>query len=174
MSNNWEDLREQFFEDYPGLYRKWQVRYAEFVEQGMAEWDAAAASDNIVGIGPEDSRVQRWLGKKGVVLDDEEVPPGTTEESKSTTDVKNVRWVADNLSNMQAKPSSAPSPTAWNMLVFARTNPTQTAKFWSDLYKPIMLPAKKDLENTSRDLEDEERLLGIIDQVRKMAEKELA
>lgn len=174
MSNNWEDLRDQFFEDYPGLRRKWQVRYAEFIEQGMEDWDAKEASDAIIGVGPDDSRVQKWMSKRGVVIGDEGAPPGPPEESKGTTDVKNVRWVAENLSNMQANPSSAPSPTAWNMLVFARTNPTQAAKFWSDLYKPIMLPAKKDLENTSRDLEDEERLLGIIDQVRKMAEKELA
>lgn len=170
MSNNWDGLREMFFESYPGLHRKWKTHFYDLVEQGMDEPDARDAADDLVGVGPDDSRVQKWMLKNGVVPDDEGSSQGTPEESKGTTDVKNVRWVAENLSNMKVTPASAPSPTAWNMLVFARTNPSQTAKFWSDLYKPIMLPAKKDLENTSRDLEDEERLMHIIDQVRKMAE----
>ena len=168
--DNWDGLRDMFFESYPGLKRKWQARYADLIEAGMEEKDAKDGSDEMVGIGPNDSRVQKWMMKHGLVPDDEGPPSQGAEEAKGATDVKNVRWVAENLSNMNASPSSAPSLSAWNMLVFARTNPTQTAKFWSDLYKPIMLPAKKDLENTSRDLEDEERLLHIIDQVKRMAE----
>ena len=133
MSNNWDGLREMFFESYSGLHRKWKTHFYDLVEQGMDEADARDAADDLVGVGPDDSRVKKWMLKNGVVPDDEGSPPRTPEESKGTTDVKNVRWVAENLSNLKVTPASSPSPTAWNMLVFARTNPSQTAKFWSDL-----------------------------------------
>ena len=58
------------------------------------------------------------------------------------------------------------------MLIWARASATNTGKFWGELYKPIMLPAKKDLETTGRQIEDEERLLAIVEQVKNMAIKE--
>jgi len=171
MAGNWDGLRDMFLEGYPGVRRRWQARYADLIESGMDDADAKDAADDFAGISPNDERVTKWMARTGLVPDDGGAAPAGPDESGGATDVKNVRWVAENLSNPSVTPSSAPSLSAWNMLVFARTNPTQTAKFWSDLYKPIMLPAKKDLENTSRDLEDEERLMHIIDQVQKMAEE---
>ena len=158
-----------FLQEYGGLRRKWQAHYSQLIENGMEEDDAADGADEMIGIGLEDIRVKNFLLKKGLVPDEE--APQADESKGQASDVKNVRWGAENLSNMEASPKTAASPTAWNMLVFARSTTANTAKFWSDLYKPIMLPAKKDLETTSRHVEDEERLLGIIDQVRQMAVK---
>ena len=165
--SNWSGLRTMFLQEYGGLRRKWQSHFAQLVENGMEEDDAADGADEMIGIGLEDVRVKNFLLKKGMVPDEE--APKADESKGQASDVKNVRWVADNLSNPDAAPKTAPSPTAWNMLVFARSTSTNTAKFWSDLFKPIMLPAKKDLESTSRHVEDEDRLLGIIDQVKHMA-----
>lgn len=164
---NWPLLRDQFLSEHATLAKRWETAKSQMFSAGMSDDDACDAADEIVGIGPEAERVIKWQAKSGwtpVEPDTQTAEP----DGKGATDVRNVRWVAENLTNPLATAESAPSLSAWNMLVFARGSAQNTAKFYSDLYRPIMLPAKKDLENTSRDLEDEERLMNIIEQVRKM------
>jgi hypothetical protein len=166
----WPVLREKFLADNPRMAQRWDAAKAKMFSAGMSDEEAALAADDICHISSECERVVNWQRRTGWTP----TPAGHVEDSdepegKQASDVRNVRWVAENLTNPEASPASAPSLSAWNMLHFARGSAANTAKFYSDLYRPIMLPGKRDLETTAKEIEDEERLIRVIEQVRKMA-----
>ena len=172
--SNWNQIRDIYLEAHPAVKKRWEAVHAHLASDGMKPKDSREGADEAVGIGPEAESVIQWRRKTGWSVDPPESDAPAAEDGGGATDVRNVRWVAENLTNPNAEARDAPSLSAWNMLVFARSSPTNTGKFWSDLYKPIMLPAKKDLETTSRDIEDEERLLSVIAQVKAIAAKAVA
>jgi len=170
--SQWRQIRPLFLDDYPAVRRRWQSSHAQLRENGMEPIDAEDGADEMVGIGINDPRVDKWLKRTGWTPETPAAEPPSGESGEGATDVRNVRWVAENLTNPKAEAKNAPSLTSWNMMIWARASATNTGKFWSELYKPIMLPAKKDLETTGRQIEDEERLLGIVQQVKNMAIKD--
>lgn len=172
--SNWNQIRDIYLEAHPAVKKRWDAIHANLLDQGMGPKDSREGADEAVGIGPGTDSVKKWQHETGWTPATPEAAAPAADDGGGATDVRNVRWVAENLTNPNAKAEDAPSLSAWNMLVFARSSPTNTGKFWSDLYKPIMLPAKKDLESTSRDIEDEERLLSVIAQVKAIAAKAVA
>lgn len=170
--SQWSQIRPLFLGDYPAVRRRWQSSFTQLRENGMEKIDAEDGADEMVGINLNDPRVDKWLTKTGWTPESPAAEPHGGESGEGATDVRNVRWVAENLTNPKAAANTSPSLTSWNMLIWARASATNTGKFWGELYKPIMLPAKKDLETTGRQIEDEERLLAIVEQVKNMAIKE--
>ena len=84
----------------------------------------------------------------------------------ASNDVSNVKWVADNLPNDGATREDAPSTAAWGMLCWARRNPDQ---FYTQIFKQIVIPTKREIEEASDAADDEERLIGALDRVRAIA-----
>lgn len=122
-----------------------------------------------------------WKEKKAKTKEEnqakqgESLPPPTAPLEQETAprggfvasnDVSNVKWVAENLPNEDAQRSEAPSTAAWGMLCWARRNPDQ---FYTQIYKQVVIPSKREIEEANDAADDEERLIGALDRVRKIA-----
>jgi len=86
--------------------------------------------------------------------------------SIASNDVSNVKWVAENLPNDEASREDAPSAAAWGMLCWARRNPDQ---FYTQIFKQVVIPTKREIEDASDAAEDEDRLIGALERVRVIA-----
>lgn len=95
-----------------------------------------------------------------------EVEPPPRGSLIASNDVSNVKWVAENLPNEDAEKGDAPSVAAWGMLCWARRNPDQ---FYTQIYKQVVIPTKREIEEASDAADDEERLIDALDRVRKIA-----
>ena len=95
-----------------------------------------------------------------------EVEPPPRGSLIASNDVSNVKWVAENLPNEEAQKEQAPSVAAWGMLCWARRNPDQ---FYTQIYKQVVIPTKREIEEASDAADDEERLIDALDRVRKIA-----
>lgn len=55
-------------------------------------------------------------------------------KDKECSDTDAIKWVASVMEVRGIKPTEAPSATAWNILVWARTSPVTKSEFWRILY----------------------------------------
>ena len=95
---------------------------------------------------------------------DAEVPVDDTDAGASAAqNVTNVLWAAENLSNENVTNKDAPTRTAWALLCWARKNPDN---FFGQLYKNVVLPSRKELEETRDTVEDSERLRRTLEKVK--------
>lgn len=83
--------------------------------------------------------------------------------SVASNDVINIKWVAENIPNESAKASHAPSSAAWGLLCWARRNPDQ---FYTQIYKQVVIPTKREIEEAVDAADDETRLVAALDRVR--------
>jgi len=120
-----------------------------------------------------------WKAKKAQKAEDKKTrdslpPPNPSPEQDAaprgafvaSNDVVNVKWVAENLPNDNASRGDAPSVAAWGMLCWARRNPDQ---FYTQIFKQIVIPTKREIEEAADAANDEERLIEALDRVRKIA-----
>tara|TARA_R110000803_G_scaffold20067_2_gene51881 strand:- start:5782 stop:6351 length:570 start_codon:yes stop_codon:yes gene_type:complete len=84
----------------------------------------------------------------------------------ASNDVVNIKWVAENLPNEDAKRGGAPNSAAWGLLCWARRNPDQ---FYTQIYKQVVIPTKREIEEASDAANDEDRLIEALDRVRSIA-----
>tara|TARA_R100000654_G_scaffold16490_1_gene34536 strand:+ start:1171 stop:1737 length:567 start_codon:yes stop_codon:yes gene_type:complete len=122
----------------------------------------------------EDVKVE-WKKKKAETKEAKQsLPPTPSPEERATprggfvpsNDVINVKWVADNLPVEDVDRESAPSTAAWGMLCWARKNPDQ---FYTQIFKQVVIPTKREIEEANDAADDEERLIEALDRVRKIA-----
>jgi len=100
-----------------------------------------------------------------------ESPDGVPESapdggSVASNDVSNIKWVAENLPNEGTLREHAPCSAAWGLLCWARRNPDQ---FYTQIYKQVVIPTKREIEEAIDASEDETRLIVALDKVRAIA-----
>jgi len=84
----------------------------------------------------------------------------------ASNDVINIKWVAENLPNDEAEKGQAPNSAAWGLLCWARRNPDQ---FYTQIYKQVVIPTKREIEEASDAANDEDRLIEALDRVKAIA-----
>ena len=84
----------------------------------------------------------------------------------ASNDVVNIKWVAENLPVEDASRVNAPNSAAWGLLCWARRNPDQ---FYTQIYKQVVIPTKREIEEASDSANDEERIIGALNRVRAIA-----
>ena len=89
----------------------------------------------------------------------------------STDNVRDIRWVAQNIENVDSVgPTLAPSGSAWNLLRWAVESPVNRRQFWNNIFVRT-LPTKSQLDKAQRYQDDgSERLERLEDDVLKAFE----
>lgn len=94
--------------------------------------------------------------------------PRSVFEGKECTYREEVEWVAKNIEIRGVKPEDAPSSSAWGLLKFARSSPTNLMYFWKDFYAKLnTLQAKDDEEGPFKD--DGRQILDTIEVLKRGA-----
>ncbi len=87
-------------------------------------------------------------------------------EGKECTFREEVIWVAKHIEIRGVKPADAPSSSAWALLKFARSSPTNLMYFWKDFYAKIHISEAKGDSEDDRPFKDDGR--EILDTIEKL------
>ncbi len=103
-------------------------------------------------------QVVRETGKvfRGMTQEEARVPKKIF-EGKECTFRDEVIWVAKNIEIRGVKPEHAPSSSAWALLRFARSSPTNLMYFWKDFYAKIHISEAKGESEDDRPFKDDGR-----------------
>jgi hypothetical protein len=106
--------------------------------------------DSEIGGGPEDRAAAAASVAVGNPLFVAHMKPAAELAVLDSAPSLDVRWVAANILNEDAKPSDAPSKAAWGVLVWARSEPSE---FYKGPYTRL-LPSKAQVDGESDQVGD--------------------
>ena len=97
----------------------------------------------------------------------------TVDYDKRCSEHQAIRWVAANFSRplSEINIADAPSPTAYNLLLYARSGTANEKEFWSNIWSKT-IPSKQQIDNDMRRQADSERLEDTLDQILSVLEEE--
>ena len=160
-----KDGKAHYLEREEALNEEFEIdrdRLTDQIEEVRLEWSEKKAATK------EAKKAKRSSGSDSLPPTEppREVEPPPRGSLIASNDVSNVKWVAENLPNDDAQREDAPSVAAWGMLCWARRNPDQ---FYTQIYKQVVIPTKREIEEASDAADDEDRLIDALDRVRKIA-----
>jgi len=85
-------------------------------------------------------------------------------------EIRNIKWVADNMRIVDVHPEDCPSMRAWNLLCECRENTYFRSNFWKDHYGKT-IPAKSTLDDADASEIDGTPTLALLKKIRKASEK---
>jgi hypothetical protein len=127
------------------------------------------------GTQSKDSK-KRVANKDKAVISSVPDPPPPVKRSAfvgkpDTSEVENIRWVADNMRIVDIKPRDCPSLRAWNLLCECRENSYFRSNFWKDHYGKI-IPSKSQLtDGDGKGKLDGEATVELIERIEKISEE---
>lgn len=163
----------------PEFLDKYNARQNELKAEGLSFYEREDVLDDEFGIDKSllasDMEIvqNEWDRKKKAKAAEPPSPPEDTEDGPvskggfvASNDVVNIKWVAECLPDDTAKKEDAPNNSAWGLLCWARRNPDQ---FYTQIFKQVVIPTKREIEESTDAANDEERLIEALDRVRKIA-----
>jgi len=85
-------------------------------------------------------------------------------------EIKNIKWVADNMRVVDVTPRDCPSMRAWNLLCECRENTYFRANFWKDHYGKT-IPSKSSLDDAEGADIDGTPTLNLLKKIRKSRDR---
>lgn len=187
MSPQYRKARKQWLQDQPEDIRSsWTSREADLKSEGMLFADREEILRDEFSL--RDSVLSPYLDRAAAEIQKKRelnksklprtgtgakppVEPAETESpdvpkdtgGSAAQDVANVVWAAEHISNEKTKRPDAPTSTAWALLCWARKNPDN---FFGQLYRNVVLPSRKELEENRDVDEDNDRLKRTLEKVK--------
>lgn len=103
----------------------------------------------------------------------EPVAPKVVDYDKRCSEHQAIRWVAANFSRPlnEIHIADAPSPTAYNLLIYARGGTANEKEFWSNIWSKT-IPTKQQIDGDMKRQADNEKLEETLDQILSVLEEE--
>ena len=160
----------------------YNARQNELKSEGMSFYEREDVLDEEFGIDKfllaVDMKIvqDEWDRKKKAKAAKSTEPPSPPEDTEdgpvskggfvASNDVVNIKWVAEALPDDSATKDDAPNSAAWGLLCWARRNPDP---FYTQIYKQVVIPTRREIEESTDAANDEERLIEALNRVRKIA-----
>lgn len=151
-----------------GQWQAFQERRDELKSQGYSANDArtTALAEVVPKCVDSDDRPGRESGGDSLPLAPAALAGKTALEPEVT------RWVARNIDNPAADPSTCPDPFAWTLLRMCRENPAFAMMFVKDIWTKLLVSQAKLGDNGGGDGEmDGTPTLKLIGRIREMRDK---
>lgn len=123
-----DELKRRLGDDKAALQEAWLQAYREIVEPAMREQELGEEG------AAQLSRLKDWLVSKSVF------------EGKADVDIlTEIEWVRNHIPIADVQARDAPSPGAWAMLYYVRSDPDGARQFWTQINTKL-IPSRSQLQ----------------------------